>query len=63
MVTPSRCFLLENAPVYYPFGNTRGRNVLQDFKFEKHNVGEENLIKVIGALSFSSLILTVWFNC
>lgn len=46
MVTPSRCFLLENCPMYYPFGNTRARNVLENFKFKEDSVGEGCLIKV-----------------
>ncbi len=46
MVTPSRCFLLENCPMYYPFGNTRARHVLENFKFKEDSVSEDNLIKV-----------------
>ena len=28
--TPARRFLIENSPLYYPFGNTRIRNVLEN---------------------------------
>lgn len=32
--TPARRSLVENAPLYYPFGNSRTRNFLKDCKFE-----------------------------
>ena len=32
--TPARRSLVENSILYYPFGNTRTRNILKDFKCE-----------------------------
>ena len=34
MLTPSRRILLENSPLYYPFGNTGAENILKDFNFQ-----------------------------
>ena len=31
MVSPARRFLTENFALYYPFGNTRSRNILADY--------------------------------
>ena len=34
MTTPSRRVLLENYPLYYPFGNTRSTNVFENVRDE-----------------------------
>ena len=39
MLTSVRRTLLENSNVYYPFGNTRVRNVLSDCEFSDANTG------------------------
>jgi len=38
MLIPARRVLSENYPLYYPFGNTRVRNVLKDYRFVGDNV-------------------------
>ena len=44
MLAPSRCTFETNAPLFYPYGNTRFRNVLDDFNVELR--GDDNTIKV-----------------
>ncbi len=34
MLTSEQCKIIEAIPINYPFGNTRSRNVLQDFNCE-----------------------------
>jgi hypothetical protein len=54
--TPTRRSVVENFPLYYPFGITRFHNILKDLNC---GIGFENGIKVIGFLT--SLIFLFHF--
>ncbi len=55
MVTPSRRAILEYFPLYYPFGNTRSRNVFESSVCHIGDSGDNmNATKVICSL-YSSL--------
>ena len=57
--TPARRFLIENSPFYYPFGNTRIQNVLENANFNHQNDCPDdglNVTKVTLSSGYISLI-------
>lgn len=62
MISPARRLLVENNPLYYPFGKTRVQNVLKDFNNRLQDKDDKTITSVHWLLYIKAFIINLRFK-